>query len=297
MTLLQAFVLGLIQGATEFIPVSSSGHLTLVPWLLDWSFDPDLKFASDVLAHWGTLIVVLIVFWSDLWALVRGGLRTVGLLPPLDAPAAPESERIPASGKRGFWARLAQDADGRLAWLLVIGSVPAAVLGFLFEDFFEMLFGTPRIASVLLLVTAALLAFSEWRGKQGRALASLTWFDAIFIGLGQATAIAPGISRSGSTMAAGLVRGVRRGAAARFSFLLSTPVILGAGVWQLKDLCGSASWQAHLAPMLIGFGVSALVGYASIRFLLEYLRRHRLYPFAVYCLLVGVAGLLGSLFR
>lgn len=276
MTLLQALILGLIQGATEFIPVSSSGHLTLVPWLLRWSFDPDLKFAFDVLAHWGTLIAVLAVFWSDLWALARGWLRTVGL------------RASPQEGGPGFWARVRADVDGRLAWLILLGSVPAAVLGLLFEDFFERLFGTPLIASLLLLVTAALLTFSEWRGGQGRDLPALRGLDALWIGLGQATAIAPGISRSGATMAAGLMRGVRRAAAARFSFLLSTPVILGAGVWQLKDLIAESGWTAHLPPLLIGFAVAAVAGYLCIRFLLSYLRRGKLYPFAAYCVLAGV---------
>ena len=179
MTLFQALVLGLLQGATEFIPVSSSGHLTLVPWLLHWSFDPDLKFAFDVMAHWGTLFAVLAVFWSDWWALARGWLRTVGVLPPArdEAPdegrggaaAAPPG----ASGTRSFWARVRADADGRLAWLILIGSIPAAVLGLLLENFFEMLFGTPPLVSILLLVTAGLLALSEWRGKKGREVEDL----------------------------------------------------------------------------------------------------------------------------
>ncbi|HUT20561.1 MAG TPA: undecaprenyl-diphosphate phosphatase [Anaerolineae bacterium] len=283
MNILQAFLLGVIQGATEFIPISSSGHLTLVPWLLDWQFDPVLKNAFDVMAHWGTLVAVAAVLWRDFVGLVRGGLRTL--------------DGLRVGGLEGYRARLQRDVEGRLAWLIVIGSIPAALLGLLFEDFFETLFGTPALVSLLMLVTAGLLATSEWYGRKGRELQDLGWLDALRIGLGQSVAIAPGISRSGATIASGLLCGIERAAAARFSFLLSTPVILGAGVWQLKDLFGSAGWQAHLAPMLIGFSVSALVGYASIRFLLEYLRRHRLYPFAVYCLLVGVAGLLVSLFR
>jgi len=296
MTLLQALILGLLQGATEFIPVSSSGHLTLVPWLLNWAFDPEVKFAFDVMAHWGTLIAVLAVFWSDLWALARGWLRTVGVLAPRTSAGAglapaEESELLKrpyAIDGRAFLARIQADDDGRLAWLILIGSIPAAVLGLLFEDFFEMLFGTPPIVSALLLLTAGLLTFSEWRGKQGRDLPALKWFDALLIGFGQAAAIAPGISRSGATMAAGLMRGVRRAAAARFSFLLSTPVILGAGVWQLKDLFADSGWTAHLPPLLVGFLAAGVSGYLCIRFLLGYLRRGKLYPFAVYCTLAGV---------
>ncbi|MBN1935113.1 MAG: undecaprenyl-diphosphate phosphatase [Anaerolineae bacterium] len=282
MTLFQAFLLGLLQGATEFIPVSSSGHLTLVPWLLNWTFDPVLKGAFDVLAHWGTLVAVLAVFWRDLWALFLGGLRTLGGL---------------KKGARGVIRCAQNDVQGRLAWLLVIGSIPAAVLGLLLEDFFESLFGTPRTVSILLIVTAGLLAFSEWRGHKGRAMESLTWLDALLIGLGQAVAIAPGISRSGATMASGLLRGVKRDAAARFSFLLSTPVIVGAGVWQLKDLFESSGWTASLLSLLVGFAVAAIAGYACIRFLLNYLRKGRLYVFSIYCALAGLAGLIISFVR
>ena len=283
MSILQAFVLGLIQGATEFIPVSSSGHLTLVPWLLNWEFDPVLKSAFDVLTHWGTLVAVMAVFWRDLWKLVLGGLRSLAGLRD--------------GGPRGVLVRLAADEHGRLAWLIAIGSIPAAVLGLALEDFFEMLFGTPRVVSILLLVTAGLLVYSEWRSQRDRGLGVLTWLDALLIGLGQALAIAPGISRSGATIASGLMRGVKREAAARFSFLLSAPVILGAGVWQLKDLFGSEGWTANLAVMIVGFLASAVVGYACIRFLLGYLRRRRLYPFAAYCALAGTACLILSFVR
>ena len=287
MNIIQALILGLVQGATEFIPISSSGHLTLIPWLFNWTFDPTLKNAFDVMAHWGTLVAVLAVFWRDLWALFLGWLRTLGF-----GEKHPES--VEASG---FLARVAADADGQMAWLIAIGSLPAALAGLLFEDFFEMLFGTPRLVSVLLLVTAGLLAFSEWRGRQGRDLSSLTAFDTLFIGMGQALAIAPGISRSGATIAAGLVRGVRRDAAARFSFLLSTLVILGAGVWQLKDFLGTSEWMSALGPLIIGFVAAALSGYLCIRFLLSYLRRGKLYPFAVYCALAGAFCLILSFVR
>jgi undecaprenyl-diphosphatase len=283
MNILQAFLLGLVQGATEFIPVSSSGHLTLLPWFLGWEFDPLLKNAFDVMTHWGTLVAVAAVFWRDLVGLVHGAWRTLG--------------GLRQGGLEGYRACLQRDAEGRLAWWIVLGSIPAAVLGLLFEDFFEMLFGTPLLVSLLMLVTAGMLAASERVGRKGRELEDLRWYDALRIGFGQSVAIAPGISRSGATIASGLVSGVERAAAARFSFLLSTPVILGAGVWQLKDLFESASWQAYLAPMLVGLGVSAVVGYASIRFLLAYLREHRLYPFALYCLLVGLVGLVYALIR
>ena len=283
MTIWQACILGLIQGATEFIPVSSSGHLTLIPWLFNWEFDPVLKSAFDVLTHWGTLVAVIAVFWRDLWALALGGLRTLG--------------GLRHGGIAGVIEQTQHDVQGRLAWLIVIGSIPAAALGVALEDFFESLFGAPRVISILLLVTAGLLAFSEWKSAQGRKLETLTWLDAVLIGLGQATAIAPGISRSGATMAAGLMRGIERGVAARFSFLLSVPVIVGAGVWQLKDLFANSEWTANLGPLLAGFGIAAIVGYVCIRFLLNYLRQGKLYVFAIYCALVGTTCLIVSLIR
>lgn len=283
MSVWQALVLGLLQGATEFIPISSSGHLTLVPWLLRWQFDPTLKNAFDVMAHWGTLVAVFVVLGPDLWRMIRGGFWTLG--------------GLTRGGVSGVVARAVQNPDARLAWLVVIGSVPAAVLGLLLEDWFEMLFGTPRLVSLLLVVNAGILAFAEWRGQMGREVAELDWLDALLIGFGQALAIAPGISRSGATIASGLLRGVRRAAAARFSFLLSTPVILGAGVWQLKDLLAIEGWTAYLLPMVVGFVAAALAGYLCIRFLLGYLRQGKLYPFALYCLLAGLAGVALSFVR
>lgn len=297
MTILQALILGLLQGATEFIPVSSSAHLTLLPWLLRWSFDPTFKLAFDVLTHWGTLLALIAVFGRDLWDLLRAGLRTL---------LVPDMPGIAGAGGLGCWAqryvqgvgaRIAADPIGRLAWLIVIGSVPASVLGVLLESLFEALFGAPRIVSILLCVTAALLAYAEWRGRRYRDLDALRWPDALVIGMGQAIAIAPGISRSGATIAAGLWRGLQRDAAARFGFLLSAPVIIGAGIWQLKDLLDVPGWTAGLAPMVVGLLAAAIAGYLCIRFLLNYLRRGRLYPFAIYCLVVGVACLILSFVR
>jgi undecaprenyl-diphosphatase len=300
MTIIQAIILGLIQGVTEFIPVSSSGHLTLVPWLVGWSFDPTYKYAFDVMAHWGTLAAVVAVFWPDLWALVRGGLRTLGFEKGV-IEGSPEPDGTRASGlagwAQGFVSRVRADHMGRLAWLIVIGSIPAVVLGLAFEGLFEMLFATPLAVSLFLCGTALLLAVSEWQSAQERAISELSWLDALLIGLGQALAIAPGISRSGATIASGLMRGVQRKEAARFSFLLSTPVIVGAGVWQLKDLLAAEGWAVGLGPLLCGFACSAVAGYLCIRFLLRYLQRGRLYPFAIYCAAVGLSCFVLALIR
>jgi undecaprenyl-diphosphatase len=260
MEIIQAIILGLLQGATEFIPVSSSGHLVLVPWLLGWDV-PGLVF--DTVVHWGTLLAVLAYFWRDWLRLISAWLK--GLV-------------------RWEW----HDPDARLMWLILAGTLPAVVIGYLLEGFFESLFGQPAWVSFFLLVTAGLLALSERLGKRTRTLGELRWLDALLIGLGQAAAIAPGISRSGSTIAAGLLRDVQRPAAARFSFLLATPIILGAGLLQLMDFFATPDPLAQFPALAAGFAAAAISGYLCIWFLLRYLQRGKLYPFAIYCAAMGV---------
>lgn len=265
----EAIVLGLVQGLTEFIPVSSSGHLVLVPWLLRWQ-EPTLLF--DTIVHWGTLVAVLAYFWRDWWQLITAWLR--GLF-------------------KWDW----RDPHARLMWLLILATAPAVVLGYVFESFFESLFGKPVWVSVFLLVTAGLLALSEWLGRRTRAASDLCWLDALVIGLAQAAAIAPGISRSGATISAGLLRGLKRPDAARFSFLLATPVVFGAGLLKLKDAVSGSAGQGDLFPSAVGFVVAAASGYLAIRFLLRYLERHSLYLFSAYCVWVGVSCLIVALLR
>jgi undecaprenyl-diphosphatase len=254
---------------TEFLPISSSGHLVLVPWLFQWE-SPGLAF--DAMLHLGSLLAVVAFFWRDLRDLALAGLASI-------------KERS-----------LGRDERRKVAWCVVLGSVPAAVLGFAFNDFFESLFGAPVWAGALLLVTGVILALSEGYGRKTMDMYRIGWLDALVVGLGQALAIAPGISRSGATIGAGLWRGLRRESAARFSFLLSVPVIFGAGVFKLKDL-----WETSLVvdspwPVLVGFLAAAVSGFLSIRFLLGYLRKGRLYPFAVYCWAAGLFTLLLAAF-
>lgn len=273
MNIIQAIILGLIQGATEFIPVSSSAHLVLVPWALGWP-SPGLPF--DTFVHWGTLAAVVSYFWADLWRIVRAWLRAL--------PALIRTRRL-------------NDGEARLAWGIIIGTLPAAVLGALFNDFFASLFSSPGAVAVFLLVTALLLAITELGGSRVRNLECVNATDAVLIGLAQAVAIAPGISRSGATIAAGLARGLRREAAARFSFLLSIPIIFGAGLTQLKDLIDTPGALSRLPILGIGFLAAAASGYLCIRFLLRYLQRGRLYIFATYCALVGLAVLMVTALR
>lgn len=265
--MLRAIVLGAVQGLTEFIPVSSSGHLVLVPFVLGWEagtgFTPDVPF--DVAVHLGTALAVIAYFRRELLQMVAGAFRT--------------ALRRPAEGDR---------ASGRLLWLLIVGSIPAAVVGLAFEGFFEGLFADPPVAALLLLVTAGLLVVGEALHRRApaerREIDDLRVTDALLVGAFQAVAIAPGISRSATTIVGGLARRMSRETAARFSFLLGLPAILGAGIVQLPDFPARTEWGNVVA----GTGAAAALGFASIWFLLRYLRRGSLHPFAAYC--VAAAG-------
>lgn len=243
-----------MQGLTEFLPVSSSAHLVLVPWAVGWA-DPGLTF--DVVVHLGTLGALLLYFGADLAALAR---RV--------ASAAPEGTR--------------------LLLALAVGTVPGAAAGYFGKGFFEGLFSRPDWVGVFLLGTAALLTVAEWTGRRTRSLEELGPIEAVWIGLAQAVAIAPGISRSGATIAAGLLLGFTREAAARFSFLLAIPIIFGAGVYQFLGLRLTGGAPVPWAPLATGFVAALVTGYAAIGMLLRYLRTRSLSPFALYCLLLGV---------
>lgn len=263
MPITHTLFLGLLQGATEFLPVSSSGHLVLVPWLLGW---PVPSLAFDALVHWATALAVLGYFWRDWVALLRGLWRA-------------------------FHSRSWNEPGARLSALLVVGTIPGAVIGWLLEDFFEKVFSQPRAAAAFLLVTAVLLTLSErwvWRERK-RDIPS--WSGALVVGLAQALAIFPGISRSGATIAAGMTQGLRRRSAARFSFLLATPIILGAGFLQISELFQTGPLAIQALALLVGFLAALLMGLACIHFLLRYLQRRPLYPFAIYCALFGIFNL------
>ncbi len=282
-SLFQAIFLGVLQGATEFLPVSSSGHLVLVPWLLHWQ-SPGLAF--DTVVHWGTALAVIVYFWEEWVALVRAAWLSLGEIRfrPLRLPGGTASA---ANGTR----------RGLLAWLILLGTVPGVLVGYSLEDFFEGMFARPAAAAGFLLVTAMLLTASERLGRRERGLDEIGWLDALIVGVGQALAILPGISRSGATIAAGLAQGMRREPAAHFSFLLATPIILGAGLLKVVELGRMGGLMAQAPALVAGFVAAALVGFACIHFLLRYLRSRRLYPFAVYCALFGIVSLLASTVR
>ena len=275
--ILHAIFLGIVQGATEFIPVSSSGHLVIIPWLLGWQRDPEVGLFFDTILHWGTLVAIFVVFWREFWTMFVAALKSIG-------------------------NRSLADPQARVAWYIVIGSIPAAFLGLFFTDVLSKLYMEPRMAGFAMLVTAGLLAGSEQlvkRAQQFRELDQMNLKDSIFIGLAQGFALIPGISRSGSTIAAGLSRGIRRDEAARFSFYLGTPAFLGAGLLQTVDVMSIPGVDiGAMAPALIaGFLAAAIMGIIAIRFLLAYLRKHSLNMFAVYCAVVGLLTIVVSFVR
>jgi undecaprenyl-diphosphatase len=258
-TLIHAAILGLVQGLTEFLPVSSSAHLILVPQFLGWN-DPFADSAAfDVMLHMGTLAALLVYFRSDLWQYLGAWLASI-------------RER-----------RIGDDPQRRIAWLLVISVIPAAILGAAFESTFDTAF-RERIGwiAVFILVGAGLLFLAERYGSRTRGLEAMRPRDAAIIGVGQAIALFPGISRSGITIATGLFLGLEREAAARFSFLMSVPVIAGAGIWKARTLVGSGVGAAQTGELVVGILTSAIFGFIAVAFLLNYLRGHDTGVFIAY---------------
>jgi len=267
-TIFQAIVLGIVQGATEFIPVSSSGHLVLVPWLLGWQ-PPGLTFT--IFAHLGTAIGVLIGFWRDWWGMFRSTLRWIG------------TRKV--------------DSNVRLVGLIALGLVPAVVIGGLFSKFFERVFEEPIVAAFMLLVTAVLLVVGERLGRLTRSTEDMTWVDAIIIGLAQALAIMPGISRSGSTIAAARMRNFKREEAARYSFMLLMPLVIGVAILQGIEIAVKGIALQNIMVLVAAF-LSALISAIFVmRWLLNFLRSRSTSVFAIYCVFASVVSLSAMFLR
>lgn len=274
MTLTEAVLLGVVQGLTEFLPVSSSGHLVLFQNLLGMQ-EPLLAF--DISVHVGTLIAVVIYFFRDIVAIVKAFAKWLTVLPDKQAAAG----------------LMAGDREVRMALLILTGSVPTAVLGLLFKEVAETLFSSVAIVGVTLIITGAILWSTRWISSRGHGIRRVTVKSSLAVGCVQGLAIIPGISRSGATIAAGLFLGLDRETAARYSFLLSIPAVAGAGLLGAKDLLE----QNGLPLMVIAAGTlsSCLVGYASLKLLVWMVRRGRLHFFAPYCGLLGAGVLLFSI--
>jgi undecaprenyl-diphosphatase len=262
MDAIQAIVLGIVQGLTEFLPISSTAHLRIVPAFMGWG-DPGTAFTAVV--QLGTMAAVLLYFRNDLWNIARAWVRSL---------------RDPTV--RGT-------LDARLGWFLIVGTIPISILGLAFKDKIETDARQLVLIGIALIVLGLVLELAEKVGRKERGIDSLTMRDGILIGCAQALALVPGVSRSGSTISAGLFLGLNRAAAARYSFLLSVPAVVLSGLFELKDV-GSGG-GAGAVPTIIATIFAFVVGYASIAWLLKYLTRHPVTIFVVYRVVLGVVVL------
>jgi undecaprenyl-diphosphatase len=262
MSILEAIVLGIVQGLTEFLPISSTGHLRVVPALAGWD-DPGAAFSAVV--QIGTMAAVLLYFRRDLWNILVAWTR----------------------GLRDREVR--RTADSMLGWYILVGTIPIVVAGVLFEDQIENGARNLWIIGTMLIVLGFVLLAADRLGSKSRDVDNLTWRDGILIGCAQALALIPGVSRSGASMTAGLILGLNRKAAARYSFLLSVPAVVGSGLYQLQDIGGPGG--VGVAPTIVATLFAFISGYAAIAFLLRWLTSHPFDIFVAYRVLLG-AGVL-----
>jgi len=271
MDLIQVIIYGIVQGLAEFLPISSSAHLEVLPRIMQWP-DPGLEF--DIALHMGTLLAVLGYFWKD-WLQIIGGAFGVKF------GNNPELERNPM-----------------LLWLLVAGTIPGAIFGYWAKERAENEWRNLILIGTTMIIFGALMWVAERAGRQKRDLSGIAWLDAVIIGCAQALAAIPGVSRSGITLTAGLFRNLERDSAARFSFLLSTPLIAGAAMVPLLKFRKTGGIPHEMqVPFALGILVSAITGAIVIGFFMRYVRRSSLVPFAIYRILFGIIVIALALFR
>jgi undecaprenyl-diphosphatase len=258
MTLLHAFLLGIVQGLTEFIPVSSTAHLLISQKILNIPAD-EAMFSFLVIVQLGTIVSLLTFYWKDLLQITLAVLNI---------------QHSPPKRNLGFY--------------IILATIPALLAGYILKDAVEALFRQPMLeASIRLFAAAALLFMAEFFTKKDRRLVSMTWVDALIVGIMQVVAVFPGASRSGTTIAGGMFRGFDRPSAARFSFLMSVPVMLAAGAYQMLDVIKMPNLGQFLPLLAVGFITAAVTGWFSIKWLINYLSNNSLYVFAGYCAAVG----------
>lgn len=268
MTIWQAFILGIIQGITEFLPISSSGHLVITPFLLNWLIPEEFIFPFNVLIQLGTLVAVIIYFWKYLFEIIIAVVKGIISKDPFGTKEA------------------------KLGWMVVLSTIPAVIGGLFLEDQVEAAFQSVQFTAFFLLFTALLLWVSEKFSTRIKNMEEITTLDAIIIGLFQVLAIFPGVSRSGSTIAGGVLRKLKREEAAKYSFLMSIPVMLGAGVMSINDLLSVSDLASFLPVLLIGFVTAGIVGYLSIHWLLQFLNKNKLSYFSIYCVVISIITLI-----
>lgn len=260
---LQAVVLGVIQGLTEFLPISSSAHLRIFPELFGWG-DPGAAFTAVV--QIGTELAVLIYFWRDIWRIATTWVKSL------------------------FRPEYRGQLDARMGWFIILGSVPIVILGIALKDVIEEQFRSLWIIGTMLIVMGIVLGIADKVGSTEKTLKQLTLRDAVFMGLAQALALIPGVSRSGATLSMGRFLGYDRETATRYAFLLAIPAVIGAGVFQLKDIPDGDNLYGW-GPTIVATIVSFVVGYAAIAWLLRYVTTHSYTPFVIYRIGLGVATL------
>lgn len=253
MTLLQAFVLGIVQGVGEFLPISSSGHLVVVPYIFGWDYQ-GLNF--DVALHMGTVLAILAYFWRD-WMIIFSEA-----LSPTDTPSRKDNFKYPSN----------------LLWIILISSIPAAIAGYFLQDLAEHALRNPLLVATMLLSFGLLLWIVDAACKNQDKIDKIGYGKGILVGISQALALFPGVSRSGVTATTGIFLGLNRESAMRFSFLLSTPAVVGAFILTLKDLTAASIDVAFLVAVT----TSAVIGFLSIKYLLKYLANHSFTPFVIY---------------
>lgn len=268
MPIYQAIILGIVQGLSEFLPISSSGHLLLVPWFAGWQeLDPSIKKSFDVALHLGTLVAVVGYFWRDVSTYVVEGAKLV------------------------FVRKVPPTTDGKLAWMFVLATLPAAAVGALFEDQIDTRLGTPTMIGISLIVFGVVLAIAD-RTLGRRKVEEFHAKDALLVGAAQALALNPGTSRSGITMTAGRFLGFDREAAVRISFVMSIPVIFGAVVFKFTGLITDGIPDGLLVPLIVGIVTSCLAGLLAVWGTLKIVRTHSFMPFVIYRIALGVVVLL-----
>ena len=272
MDLFQSIILGIVQGLTEFLPVSSSGHLIVVPYLMGWH-DPFIdSLAFAVMLHVATLLALLIYFRADWLRLIPAGLAAI-------------RDRS-----------IGDDPDRRLAWLLAVATIPAVIVGIVLNDAIETVFRDARLVVVTLVAGAAILYLADHLGSRTKRMEDISFPLAFGIGAAQALALVPGVSRSGISISAALFGGLDRESAARFAFLMATPITAGAGLWELRKLvAGEAGVDVPIVPLLAGMLAALLSGLLAIAVLLRYLRTHGLGIFVAYRLAVAALFLVAWL--
>lgn len=270
--ILSAIILGAVQGISEFLPISSSGHLVLVPALL--GIETGLAF--DTILHIGTLVAIFTFFWKDIINLIKGFILSI-----IDL----------TEGVDIFKRELHRVPEKRFAWLIIVGTIPTGIMGILLKDAIETIFRGTLFVGIFLLVTAAVLYYSERHSSGQITQKDMSFKQALIVGICQGLAVFPGISRSGSTIASGLCLGLNREYAARYSFLLSIPVVIGAGLIQIKDI---ATLDASASVLLAGFISSVIFGYLSIKLLMKMIKGWSLDIFAYYCTIIGIITIILS---